>query len=393
MNTGLRPKKEKKGLWLPPAVGYDLGLFTSLACTYGVQPRYYGRVLATLVINLINKPFRWFERIWINPKIDRQPVTEDPIFIVGHWRSGTTHLHNLLNQDPQMGSVTTYQSVFPDTLFNAAGYFLFRNFMRLLIAPRRLGDNVKMNADYPQEEEFAIGSRRPLSYYYFWIFPRNTMEFYRKFVEFQDRDDRILKQWQHDYQLIIKKAIRYRGATRFLSKNPTNTGRIRELLEMFPNARFIHIHRNPVTVFLSTQHFYHEMMPALQLHTVTEEQLEEIIFSIYDRMMHTYLEERKRIPPGNLLEFSFDELEKDPVGMLGRIYSTFGLPGFDQVKGAFASYTHQSKGYRKNVHHISRHQLDRILEKWDFAMNEWGYRVPQDGLVINGEPVSEAGKS
>jgi hypothetical protein len=393
MNSGLRPKQEKKGLWLPPAVGYDLGLFTSLACTYGVQPRYYGRVLATLVINLINKPFRWFERTWINPKIDRQPVKEDPIFIVGHWRSGTTHLHNLLNLDPQMGSVTTYQSVFPDTLFNAAGYFLFRNFMRLLIAPRRLGDNVKMNADFPQEEEFAIGSRHPLSYYYFWIFPRYTTEFYRRFVEFVHMDERQLHQWQHDYQLIMKKAVRYRRATRFLSKNPTNTGRIRAILEMFPNARFIHIHRNPVTVFLSTRHFYHEMMPALQLHTVTEEQLEEIIFSVYDRMMHKFLEERRLIPPGNLLEFSFEELENDPVGMLGRIYSTFKLPGFESVKDAFVNYSIQSKGYRKNVHHISKPQLDRILGKWDFAMKEWGYQVPEDSLVIDQEPVSAAGRS
>jgi len=383
MKSGTRPKKEKKGLWLPPAVGYDLDLFFSLVSSYGVHPRYYGRVLATLVINIINKPFRWFERTWINPGIERLPVTEDPLFIVGHWRSGTTHLHNLLNQDPQMGSVTTYQSVFPDTLFNKAGYFIFRNFMRLLIAPRRLGDNVKMNADFPQEEEFAIGSRHPLSYYYFWIFPRYTMHFYHTFIEFQKMDEKAREQWRHDYRLIIKKAVKHRDARRFLSKNPTNTGRIKELLQMFPNAKFIHIHRNPVTVFLSTRHFYHKMMPALQLHTVTEHQLEEIIFSIYDLMMHKFMEERKLIPEGNLLEFPFEELEKDPMAMLGRIYSTFGFSGFDKVRDALIEYAAKSKGYRKNVHHITRRQLDMILEKWDFAMKEWGYQVPNDGLVID----------
>ncbi len=292
-----RRRKEKKGVWLPPAVGYDLGLFLHLLGKYRVQPRYYLRVFATLLINLINKPFRWYERQWINPRIEKLPVGDDPVFILGHWRSGTTHLHNLLNQDPCMGAVTTYQSVFPDTLFNKTGYLIFKNFMRLLIAPRRLGDNVKMSADFPQEEEFAIGSRQPLCYYYFWIFPRNTPDFYNQCIEFEQVDKKSYERWKMDYRLIIKKALKYKGATRFLSKNPTNTGRINSLLEMFPNAKFIHIYRNPVTVFLSTLHFYHKMMPALQLHTISEQKLEEIIFFVYDHLMHKYLEDRKLIPP------------------------------------------------------------------------------------------------
>jgi hypothetical protein len=346
-----------------------------------------------LLINLINKPFRWYERQFINPKIDKQPVREDPVFIIGHWRSGTTHLHNLMNQDRQMGAVTTYQSVFPDTLFNSLGFFIFKNFMRLLIASRRLGDNVRMNAENPQEEEFAIGSRHPFSYYYFWIFPENTLDFYHQFIEFQQVDDRALKQWQHDYLLIIKKAIKYKGATRFLSKNPTNTGRIRTLLQMFPNAKFIHIHRNPVTVFLSTRHFYHKMMPALQLHTPSEERLEEIIFSVYDLIMHKYLEERKWIPPENFLEIPFEKLEKDPLGTLHTIYTKFKLPDGEDVRDAFADYYQLSKGYQKNVHHISRQHLDKILDKWDFAMKEWGYEVPLDELVIDEEPVSANDRS
>ncbi|MBP6978458.1 MAG: sulfotransferase [Bacteroidales bacterium] len=348
------------------------------------MPRYYLRVSVTLLINIINQPFRSYERKFINPKIEKRSTGEDPIFILGHWRSGTTHLHNLLNQDPRMGAVTTYQVVFPDTLFNTTGYFIFKNFMRLLIAPRRLGDNVKMNADFPQEEEFAIGSRYPLCFYYFWIFPENTLDFYRQCIEFQNVDKKSYLQWQDDYRLIIKKAIQYKnGATRFLSKNPTNTGRIGALLEMFPNARFIHIYRNPVTVFLSTLHFYHKMMPALQLHTVTEEQLEEIIFSVYDQLMHKYLDDRKLIPPENLLEFPFEALEKDPLGILQMVYSKFKLPDYESVKESFASYYQQSKGYRKNVHHISRQQLGRILDRWDFAMKEWGYQVPADDLVIS----------
>ena len=388
-----RPGKEKKGLWLPPAVGYDLSLFIKLLLNNRVQRRYYPRVIATLLINIINKPFRWYERKWINPGIDRQQITEDPVFIIGHWRSGTTHLHNLLNQDPGMGAVSTYQSVFPDTLFNITGYFIFRNFMRLLIAPRRLGDNVKMNADYPQEEEFAIGSRDPVCYYYFWIFPEKTLDFYSQFIEFKLNGGKQLKSWEQDYLLIMKKALKKSGAQRFLSKNPPNTGRIKELLHLFPNARFIHIHRNPVIVYLSTLHFFHQMMPVLRLHKVSEKKLEEIIFEVYDRLMHKYMEERKQIPAENLLEFSFEELERDPLPVLETIYRQFRIPGYEDVKDSFHQYLRQSKGYRKNVHHISREQLNKILDKWDFTMKEWGYQVPLDELVIDEEKISVTGRS
>ncbi len=64
------------------------------------------------------------------------------------------------------------------------------------------------------------------------------------------------------------------------------------------------------------------------------------------------------------------------------IYSKFNIPDYGSVKESFVRYFQQSKGYRKNVHHISRRQLDRILDRWDFAMKEWGYRVPEDDLVI-----------
>jgi hypothetical protein len=336
-----------------------------------------------LAINLINLPFRSYERNFINPGINRREIKEDPVFIIGHWRSGTTHLHNLLNQDPRMGAVSTFQGVFPDTLFNYLGHFIFKNIMRMLIASKRLGDNVEMNANYPQEEEFATGSREPVCYYYFWIFPEKTLEYYRQYIEFDNINDRTLKAWERDYLLLIRKALKKNHAERFLSKNPPNTGRIQELLRLFPNARFIHIHRNPVMVYLSTRHFFREMMPALQLHRISDEQMEDMIIQVFDLLMHKYLDERTQIPPENLIELPFEDLEKDPLKVAASIYEQFGLPGFEETKGKFAAYIQQSKGYRKNVHHISRKHLDLILRKWDFAMKEWGYQVPVDELIID----------
>ncbi|MEZ5084213.1 MAG: sulfotransferase [Bacteroidales bacterium] len=135
----------------------------------------------------------------------------------------------------------------------------------MLIPTTRKGDNVILNTDYPQEEEFALGDKDFLCYYYFWMFPRKTKLFYERFLRFQGINEKLATKWKEDYKLLIKKALKNTNRTRFLSKNPPNTARIKVLLDMFPNAKFIFIHRNPVEVFLSTRNFFNKMMPYLQL--------------------------------------------------------------------------------------------------------------------------------
>ena len=195
----------KPGILLPPAVGYSLKIVCNLYKTNSISLKYYPRLLAIIVINLINLPFRTYERFVINPRFKKKSIDKEPVFILGHWRSGTTHLHNLLCQDPQMGYTTTFQSVFPDTLFNKTGRFLFENFTRLLIPGKRKGDNVSLGSTYPQEEEFALGDKTPISFYYFWMFPRNIMSYYNSYIRFRgievDELDNMVE--KNDFILIL----------------------------------------------------------------------------------------------------------------------------------------------------------------------------------------------
>ena len=230
-------KGQKKGFLLPPAVGYSLRVLFYLFSRHLISFRFLIRVVLTLLINLINWPFRTYEKLFINKKYNRSKIENDPIFIIGHWRSGTTHLHNILCQDPQMAYTTTFQSVFPDTLFNKAGRFIFEGFARILIPGTRKGDNVRLGTTLPQEEEFALGDKTPISFYYFWMFPRSLRKFYEQFIRFNNIDTSMIDAWKRDYKLLINKALKNTGRNRFLSKNPPNTARIKVLLDMFPNAR------------------------------------------------------------------------------------------------------------------------------------------------------------
>jgi hypothetical protein len=379
------PKSKKKTfeVLLPPAVGYSFSILVRFFFTNRIHFRYYHRLFILGIINLINLPFRSYERLIINPRIRKRAGGEAPVFIVGHWRSGTTHLHNILTRDRDMGYLTTFQGVFPDTLFNKLGKFIFINFTQLLIPRTRKGDNVTLSTENPQEEEFALGDKTPLCYYYFWMFPKKTLHYYREALRYEGVKDKVIRHWEEDYKLLLKKSLKNTGGKRFLSKNPPNTARIRMLLKFFPDARFIHIHRNPVEVFLSTTHFFNVMMPYLQLQKATDEDREELVLTVYQKMMNDYLADRALIPEGNLVEVAFEDLEKNPMEEVERIYKQLGIPGFNEARQAFEGYLRKMSSYRKNRHSISRKKLDRVIKEWKFTMDLWDYDIPENIDIID----------
>lgn len=376
-------KGQKKGFLLPPAVGYSFKVLFFLFGKHSISLRYLPRTIITVLINIVNWPFRVYEKAFINRRFKNKNLVKEPVFILGHWRSGTTHLHNILCQDPQMGYVSTFQSVFPDTLFNKLGRFVFEGFARILIPGTRKGDNVILGTGLPQEEEFALGDKTPISLYYFWMFPRYIIHFYNRFVRLVDTDPRSIASWKKEYELLIHKALANTKRTRFLSKNPPNTGRVEVLLDMFPNAKFIHIHRNPIEVYLSTRNFFHKMLPHLQLQTIHKEELEDVIFELYKNIMTDYLGQRSKIQPKNLVEISFSELEEKPMACIQGLYENLDLAGFQESELNFQTYLNSKKSYQKNKHRLTSDLIERIRSEWGFAMEEWSYDVPEHIEIID----------
>ncbi|MFH7027195.1 MAG: sulfotransferase family protein [Heteroscytonema crispum UTEX LB 1556] len=88
---------------------------------------------------------------------------------------------------------------------------------------------------------------------------------------------------------------------RLIVKNPINTARIKILLEMFPDAKFIHIYRNPYSIYASTNTLYKKLVRILGFQTINEAQLEENIIFIYKQMMQNFLVDKNSIPPENLI--------------------------------------------------------------------------------------------
>lgn len=62
---------------------------------------------------VISAPFRWLQKIVFQRKINAVNLNEKaPVFVIGHWRSGTTNLHYLLAQDKRFSFLEAFQAFF-----------------------------------------------------------------------------------------------------------------------------------------------------------------------------------------------------------------------------------------------------------------------------------------
>lgn len=344
-----------------------------------IHPGYSARKFNAFAISLLNEPLRWWEEIRYGNAVNKTAIPDSPVFILGHWRSGTTLLHNMLCEDPQFAYITTYQGVFPNQLLGSK--WLLRNIMKAMMPEKRPSDNMALSPEFPQEEEFAFGNTCPYSLYNFWYFPDKTFEFYNKYIRFADNNEKVRTGWISSYKKMMRKSLYYHGKKQFISKNPPHTGRIKILLEAFPNAKFIYIYRNPITVFESTKKLITSTIPTLTFQNISETEIEQIIFRLYKEIVGDYEATKHLIPKGNLVEVKFEDFEKDTVGGLKNIYNTLSINGYQNAEKHFIAYANAQKKYQKNTYSFSRQKVEEIKQHWNFSIEQYGYELPE-GMVL-----------
>lgn len=300
-----------------------------------------------------------------------KPLENDPLFIIGHWRSGTTFLHNIFAQDPHFGYTTTYQTVFPHYVMALQGFF--KPIMNFLIPDHRPTDNMELAPDLPQEEEFAINNSCPFNYYNFWFFPERMQEYCDRYLTFRDIKPDELEAFKAEFDKLVKISLWNTNGTQFLSKNPPHTGRLKALSELYPNAKYIYLMRNPYTVFESTRNFFLNTIRPLELHSISVEQMEQNILRNYMELYRAYKEQKKYVPESNLYEVKFEDVEKDAMGITERIYQSLSLPGWENARDAIEKYITGKKGYKKNRYAYEPRTVQLVNEHWGEVLDEWGY--------------------
>jgi hypothetical protein len=345
-----------------------------LEASGGVSASHLGAALFITGTNLCFGSLRVLEKVRFGRAIDAVEIGHPPLFILGHWRTGTTFLHNLLAQDPALGSISTLETAAPGFYLTASK--TLRPFFESRLPKTRHMDNMGMSLELPQEEEIALARVSPHSVYHGWSFPRRLQFYFDRYALFEDIPEAAFEGWKSDYIAFLKRTTYHAHGRRLVLKNPLNTCRIPVLLELFPRARFIYIYRNPYTVFASTMRLHLEMLRNFALQNYDPHDVEAFALYAYKRMMKRYLQDRARIPDGHLVEVKFEEFEKDPLGQARRIYADLDLPGFDEAEPAFQSHIDSQSSHRKNEFHLESSEIERIKREWGFAFAEWPYDVP-----------------
>lgn len=320
-------------------------------------------------------PFSLAERAYVAAKrTAAKRKMQPPIFILGHWRSGTTHLYNVLTRAPQFAYVSPFATALPWD-FLLLGRMLEPMLERKL-PERRYIDNIPVHGDSPQEDEIALANMSPLSFYHALYFPRDFQRQFDAGIFLDGVSERERARWEDKLLYLYAKLQIAQPARRLLIKNPVYTARVDQLRKLWPDAKFIHIHRNPYKVFVSMRNFYDALFKQFALQPYDHVDIDGVILGTYERMMARLKEHTADLPPERFVEMRFDEFQADPLGQIRSCYDRLGLSGFDAAEPAFRAYLDQVSNYQKNRFDLTAQAAARVRERWHPFIEDWGYSAP-----------------
>jgi len=335
---------------------------------YQVDKQYRGRLAYLVLVGMANSALAGVESLLNGRKMIDAKLDGPPLFVIGHWRSGTTHLHNLLSLDENFLSPTAYQAMFPHHCqWSQNG----KHVVNWLGPKTRPMDNVDFSGDVPHEDEFALAALSGVSPYLRVLFPVTGDKGYSE-LDLTKVPPEAREEWKRWTRYFFTKLNRM-GDGRPLLKSPPHLGRVGPLLELFPEAQFIHIVRDPYAVYVSTRNLWRKMFFHSHLQMPDPELVEETIFSWYAELFALYERDRPLIPAGALYEVKYEDLEKRPEESLEKIYHTLDLQGLDRLLPRVREYLDAKKNYRKNVFQLEESSRERVRREWNFTFARYGY--------------------
>ncbi len=318
--------------------------------------------------------------------IETTEIPEHPIFILGHWRSGTTLLHELLVLDPRHTFASTY------ACFAANDYLLTRHMfpwlLSLLMPDRRPMDNMASGLHRPQEDEFALCAMGQPSPYLSIAFPNEPPQD-ENYLNLEGLSPEALAAWKRDFLWFLQ-CVSVADPKRIVLKSPPHTGRVRVLLEMFPRAKFVHIVRDPFVLFASTVNLWKRLYEDEGFQVPRHDGLEERVFRDFTRMYEAFERDRHLIPPGQLSEVRYESLTRQPLAEMQRIYEELGLGGFGGVRPAIQRYFQKQSDYKKNRYEMPADTRAEVARRWAGYFDRYGYATEAAGSERRAADPSKA---
>jgi len=331
-------------------------------------PYVYIAFMVTLM-SMWNTVLRHVQELLYGERIRRTRISQPPIFIIGHWRSGTTWLHELLIQDPQHQSPTTFQCLDPNHILLTERFFT--RWLRFLLPSHRPMDNMAAGWEKPFEDEFALCNLGLPSPYLTIAFPNNRSA-YPEYLDLEGLSGRELAKWKKTFYRFLQ-LLTFKDPRRLILKSPPHSCRIPVLLELFPGARFVHIVRDPYVVYPSTVRMWKALYQTHGFQRPAGAGLGEQVFSTYVHLYDKLEKDRRLIPDGHYYEVQYEDLRRSPKAVLRKLYHALDLGDFDLARPRIEAYLNSVDGYETNHYQLTPEERAEITRRWGPIIKRYGY--------------------
>ncbi|EWM28507.1 hypothetical protein Naga_100058g18 [Nannochloropsis gaditana] len=361
-----------------------------------VDPIYWHRALFITVISTFTS-FVWApkeEKEYPEETIRATTIQQPPLFILGHFRSGTTRLHELMSKDDRFVAPTVYQCFAP-RVFLHREEAISEQFGKLQM--RRPMDSVKVRMESPQEDEFGLVNLCGLSPYMGAIFARaeRIKNTYFQYLSFKEASTEEVARWKDAVVFFYKKVLFKKQDKRLILKSPAHTARLKLLHELFPDAKFIHISRNPFEVYQSTSKLFMDLLIQWNLQYVDylgdiqshpeDTELHRSILQLYGGIYDSFFQDLDELGLGKdvLTYVKYEDLMRSPVGVVEKIYKDLRLGNFENVQQLLLEATAKDGEFRRNAHpNISANVKNDVRTRLARYFTEFGYE-PEHGTSVS----------
>ena len=361
------------GIWM----GADFFGLLRLLARHGFRV-HRGRLPACLIdlgFSAFNTATAAMETLLTDPWVERVKLAGDPIFIIGHWRTGTTLLHELLGLDRRHRCPTTFECFSPNNFLISEA--VLKTWSGFTLPNRRPPDNMQMGWDRPQEDEFALCNLGVPSPYWSIAFPNQSPQA-EDYFDLERLGPAQRRRWQQALGRFLKR-LTWKRRGRLVLKSPPHTFRLPILREMFPDARFIHVVRNPYVVFPSTMRLWKSLYVLNSYQEPTCAGLEEQVLATFSRMHERLEATRGLIAPRRFCEVRYENVMRQPLCAMRAIYEQLELDGFEHVAPAIGRYFQDRADYQTNRYELTPALRERISRRWRPYIERYGYQEKDKG--------------
>ncbi len=362
-----RPRWNQGGIWM----GASCEGLWRIARQYRFQvaPRYWLDFGFDSCAAAFNSVLRGCESLLWCQRLRAMELPTDPVFVLGHWRTGTTLLHELLALDPRHRAPTTYECLLP------AHFLLTDRWLRPwteFALPKTRGfDNISVTWSKPQEDELALALLGQGSPYTSIAFP-NAERLDHAYLDLDELTEDEQERWRSCWTSFLKRLLALRPG-RLIIKSPTHTCRVPMLLKVFPQAKFVYVVRDPTPVYLSTIKLWRTLFAVHGYQRPTFTGLEEEVLANFAHFHERFEATKSLIPPENLLTVKYESLVADPRTMLAEIYRRLDLGDDSQAKPPVEDYLQAQRDYQRNQHEFDEATKEKLRQRWRGYYELHGY--------------------